>query len=248
MQSRFFLVLFALTVQGGTAFLAQNGQHSVTTTSLKAAESNFDVLIRMVNNYEVTVKKPLGVVFGENPDPYYGLVVDDVAEGQNGGIAGLKVGDQLLAINENVVVGKSFDNTMDMLVEADESLNLVLFRGPVSQLFTILSNQLEEGVSYFDDDEEDDEDNAPVIMDENYESPVKVEVKEQKPLTPGDFVKAFGKVASMAGEALKPDENAPPPAEKKKGGWFGFGETVQLDGAEALGYRKEGKKKPEDDL
>merc|ERR1719162_982883 len=66
---------------------------------------SFDDMIERLDHYEVEVPKPMGVVFGENPDPYFGLVVDDVSEGMNGGIAGLRVGDQLLAVNEKVVAG-----------------------------------------------------------------------------------------------------------------------------------------------
>jgi hypothetical protein len=159
------------------------------------------------------------------------------------------VGDQLLTVNEKVVVGKDFDTVMGLLQEAPKSLSLVMYRGPVRQLYTVLSNQLDEGESIYDDEDDyDDEDSQPVIMDENYESPVRIEVKEQKPLTPGDFVKAFGKLGSMLGETLKADPNegnadassdAPPPP-KKKTGFFGIGgESVQLDGQEARGFRKE---------
>merc|ERR1712224_726751 len=125
----------------------------------------------------------------------------------------------------------------------------LFYRGPVSQLYTVLNNQdLLKDLD--DDDGYDDEDSEPVIMDENYESPVKVEVKEQKPLTAGDFFKAAGKLGSMAIETLtsKPDENIPaqPQQPKKKTGFFGIGgETVQLDGDDAQGYRRE-KIKPDD--
>jgi len=197
---------------------------------------SFDELISLVDNYEVTVPKPMGVVFGENPDPFLGLVIDDVSEGMNGGRAGLRVGDQLLAINEQVVIGKDFDTVMERLQTQPTKLDLVLHRGPVSQLFTIINNQLGDDQSIWDDDEEEVE---PVIMDENYESPVVVEIIEQKPLTAGDVFKAVGKLGSMLGETLasSPDESAQP---KKKTGFFGIGaEAVQLEDADALGYRKE---------
>ena len=111
--------------------------------------------------------------------------------------------------------------------------------------------QLDEGESIYEDEDDDDEESELVIMDEDYESPVRIEVKEQKPLTAGDFVKAFGKLGSMAGDALKEtfaddgkkdDAASPgtPPPPKKKTGFFGMGgETVQLDGNEARGYRQE---------
>ena len=89
-------------------------------------------------------------------------------------------------------------------------------------------NRLGEDESVRDDDEGDE----PVIMDENYESPVKIEVKEKKTLTPGDFLKAMGKVGKMILEDDGPKEKV----EKKKGGggFFGIGgESIQLEGDDA---------------
>eukprot|EP00532_Pseudo-nitzschia_australis_P002623 CAMPEP_0168201590 /NCGR_PEP_ID=MMETSP0139_2-20121125/23798_1 /TAXON_ID=44445 /ORGANISM="Pseudo-nitzschia australis, Strain 10249 10 AB" /LENGTH=216 /DNA_ID=CAMNT_0008127177 /DNA_START=219 /DNA_END=869 /DNA_ORIENTATION=+ len=208
------------------------------------AAMSYDEMLQRVDHFEITVPKPMGVIFGENPEPYLGLVVDDVSEGMNGGRAGVRAGDQLLAINEQIVIGKDFDFTMDKLQEQPGKLNLILYRGPVTQLFTVLSNQLEDGQSMYDEDDYGDEESEPVIMDENYESPVRVEIKEQKPLTPGDFVKAFGKLGSMLGETLtsspEPQDPDAPPAPKKKTGFFGIGaESVQLDGVDAQGYRRE---------
>ncbi|KAG7336981.1 hypothetical protein IV203_016375 [Nitzschia inconspicua] len=210
---------------------------SFTTTQLSMALTYDQVLSRVVS-YDVTVPKPLGIIFGENPEPYFGLVVDDVAEGMNGGKAGLRVGDQLLAVNGNVVVGKDFDSVMSLLQQDSEVLDLVLYRGPVRQLFTVLGNQLQDGESIQDDDDDDDESEV-VIMDENYESPVRIEVKEEKPLTPGDFVKAIGKLGSIMADNLKSDDNATS-EPKKKTGFFGIGaEAIQLDGVEAKGYKEE---------
>jgi len=211
------------------------------------AAIGYEQLLDRVVSYEVTVPKPIGVVFGENPAPYLGLSVDDVSEGMNGGIAGLRIGDQLLAVNEKVVVGKDFDTVMNLLQNEPKNLDLLLYRGPARQLFTVLFNQLEEGESIYDDDDDyEDEDSEPVIMDESYESPVRIEVKEQKPLTPGDFVKAFGKLGSMMAETLtsEPKDSIDTPASssqpKKKTGFFGIGgEAVQLDAEEARGYRRE---------
>jgi hypothetical protein len=204
----------------------------------------YDQLTSRVISYSVTVPKPLGIVFGENPEPYFGLVVDDVSEGMNGGKAGLRVGDQLLAVNGDVVVGKGFDVVIDVLQQESVVLDLLLYRGPVRQLFTVLGNQLQDGESIQDDDDVDDDGSLPIIMDENYESPVQVEVKEEKPLTPGDFIKAFGKLGNMMADSLRPDET-PVSAPKKNTVFFGFGaESIQLDGVDAKGYKEE-KPKPE---
>jgi hypothetical protein len=234
-----------------------------TTTTLPAALTVEQITSRIVT-YSTSVPRPMGIIFGENPDPYYGLVVDDVAEGMNGGRAGLKMGDQVISVNGNVVLGNDFDAVMGLLTDATTYpiLNLVMFRGSVRDLYTILGNQLEDGESIQGDDDEydeydpdsEDDDEEIIIMDENYESPVRIEVKEEKPLTAADFVKAIGKLGSMVAETITAPvvdessssssssaENVP----KKKTGFFGFGaEAIQLDGDDAVGYKRE-KPKPD---
>jgi hypothetical protein len=175
--------------------------------------------------YKASVARPLGVIFGENPAPYGGLVVDDVALGLNGGAAGLKIGDQLIAINGDVVIGGDFDDTMDVLRDA-EILDLMLFRGPAKLLYQILDNQDTQP------EEEDEDEDEGVMFDENYESPVTVPIPEDYddgPLTAGDVMNAFKKVTSGKGGDKKEEG-------EKKGGFFSgmfSKETVQLDGDDA---------------
>ena len=249
------LLCFLATICNASAFLTMDRQHAATIptsggTSLFAAMT-IDQLTSKVTSYTITVPKPMGVVFGENAAPYYGLVVDDVSEGMNGGRAGLRMGDQLLAVNGRVVVGKDFDSVMGLLADPSSTvLDLVLYRGPVRDLYTILGNQLGDGESIQDDDDDDDYDDGSevVIMDENYESPVRIEVKEEKPLTPADVVKAIGKLGSMFAETITApvDGEASSEKSKQKKGFFGFGaETIQLDGEEAMGYKPE-KPKPDE--
>jgi len=188
--------------------------------------------------------KPLGIIFGENANPYFGVVIEDVAEGRNGSLAGLRMGDQLMSINGKVVVGKDFDSIMEQFqyASSSEPMELILFRGPVSMMYTILSNQVGGDVQNDDDDEDaenDDDGDEEVIMDENYESPVVIEVKEKKALTPGDFFKAAVKVGKMfmedtatttPGSTTKEAGKEP----KKKQGFFGIGaESIQLEGNDA---------------
>lgn len=211
-----------------------------------------------IDCYEVSVPKPLGVIFGENPPPYQGLVVDDISEGMNGGKSGLRQGDQLVAVNGKVIIGFDFDSAMSKMTgdDAGPVLDLALYRGPVRQLYTILGNQLEEGETVASDDDEDDgeddddDDSEVVIMDENYESPVQIDMSkyEDKPLTAGDFVKAIGKLGSMLAETAvdatadeptnEDDSNEKNNKKKKTTGFFGFGgESIQLDGDDAKGYK-----------
>ena len=228
-----------------------------TSTTGLCMALDYDQVVSGVVSYEVTVPKPLGVVFGENRDPFFGLSVDALTEGMNGAQNGLRLNDQLLAVNERVVIGAQFDDVMYLLQNSDrDTLDLLFYRGPIGQLYTILSNQ--ELLQYLDD--EDDYGEEAVVMDENYVSPVKIEVKEQKPLTAGDVFKAFGKLGGMAIDTLTApvlEERPPssseqqqqePPPKKKKTGFFGIGgETVQMDGEEARGYTPD-KIRPEDQV
>ena len=196
--------------------------------------------------FDVSVAKPLGVVFGENLDPYNGLVVDDIELGKNAGIAGLRVGDQLVSINEQVVVGKSFETVMTMLKEGPPVLDLQMYRGGVRSLYVILQNRAGDMTS----DDEDDEGEEAVIMDENYVSPVVIDVSQydDSPLSVGDFVNAF---KNLSKKLTASDEDAPPAPTKqqgetkKSGGIFGMfqQETIQLDGDDATGIGMSGKRK-----
>jgi hypothetical protein len=207
------------------AFVLPSFSASKSTSQRDAA--SYEICLEV--GYNTQCPKPLGIVFGENPDPYFGLVVEDVAEGQNGGRAGLRVGDQLMAINGEVVVGKDFDSVMNAFQLSSGTLDLVLFRGPVASMYTILANQMGEDEFVRDDDEGDEE----IVMDENYESPVVIEVKEKKSLSPADFFKAAAKV----GKLLLEDDTTPPGVKKEKKknqGFFGIGaEAIQLDGNDA---------------
>merc|ERR1712232_1118307 len=142
---------------------------------------------------------------------------DQIEPGSNADLAGLIVGDQLLYVNKDLVMGESFDSAMSSLVKAPQKLNLQLYRGSMTSLFTILRNRDAFPDEVLGSEEE-------VIMDENYED------YNDKPLTPGDVMKALGKL----GGAMKSNE----PELKKKKGLFGgmfCGETVQLEGDDATG-------------
>ena len=81
----------------------------------------------------VAVPTPIGIIFGKNPEPIFGLVVDDVTEGLSGGRAGLRVGDQLLAVGNQVAVGKDFNSVMETLQDGPSTLSLVMYRSGTQQ-------------------------------------------------------------------------------------------------------------------
>lgn len=222
-----FLTIFQLSAafQQSTTNLAFTSR----TTSTQLFAVNYDTATDV--GFIVSISKPLGVVFGENREPFCGLQIDDLSEGSNGEKAGLRVGDQLLSVDGTVVVGKDFDDVMGELTSGSADLDLVFYRGNVKTLYTDLESI--QGDSIYEEEEE--EEVEAVIMDENYESPFRVEVPEEKPLTIGDFFKAGKKVAAMLTEP-KPEGDAAAKKEKKKTGFFGIGgeqESFFLDGDDA---------------
>lgn len=244
-----FLILFLGTTAVSHAF--------IPTSSLVGFKPLFGISYSYDDisdvGYAVSVAKPLGIVFGENENPFGGLVVDDVEPGMNGGSAGLRVGDQLLAVNGKSMVGASFDSVMSDLVASEGDLELQLYRGSIRSLYVILLNQQENSKPStiqrpVNDDDNDNDDF--VVMDESYESPVVIDVSqfEDKPLTPGDVLKAFKKIGSMITEGDGSTSAAPKEAAKPKGGLFGlFGGDKQedffLDDEDASSLSRGGKRK-----
>lgn len=213
------VALLAVALPVVDAFVVRPSPSTTAITQLLAVPYEFVSGI----GYQVAVEKPLGVVFGENGEPFGGLRVDDLDPEANGAKAGLKVGDQLLAVNEQSVVGDSFEIAMDSLRDAPSQLSLDLYRGNVQMLYTTLSNQ--PGFN-----EQLEAESEEVVMDESYESPVVVAIDDdEEPLTAGDFFKGLQKIGSSA---FKGGEG------EKKGGFFGgmfSGETIQLEGDDATG-------------
>lgn len=177
--------------------------------------------------YTVKVKKPLGVVFEENSQPYGGLRVVDIEIGSEGGRVGMKYGDQLLAVNGEICIGDDFDTAMGLMKKSPDNMELLLFKGPPKNLYKILTNR--------NIDLEGEEDEGVVLMDENYESPVKVEVQEDQGW---DLNKAISKIT--AGGNKNGEKNQKEPSKKQGGGLFGMfsQETIQLDGDDASGTGK----------
>jgi PDZ domain len=204
----------------------------ITLSESSASASDVGLLDLMADvTFTVKVRRPMGVIFGENPKPLLGLVIDDVSPGLNGGAAGLRTGDQLVAVNGQMVVGREFDDVMALLQTSNSSpfSKLCMFRGSALDLNAVMS-------SFIGPQEEVEED--VVVIDENYEAPrVVFEDKQEKPLTADSVLNIFKKIGSnamkdMSMEGQDEDDSG---NDKKKGlfgGMFG-GETIQLDGNDA---------------
>lgn len=226
-----FLGISLLLMHTGSSSAFTNvcfpGVLSRTASSSSSSSAIFAIDVEDIEDvgYYTSVQKPLGVVFGENAEPYSGLRVDDIEMGSQGMSSGLRVGDQLLAVNGQVMIGGSFDACMGVLQASPAKMKLLMFRGNVRDLYTIIDNR------NLDNDDDDGGGSEAVIMDENYESPVRIEVKEPEKL---DLMKVFNKLTAKR----DPPETPAPKLEAKKsgGGLFGmFGESIQLDGDEASG-------------
>ena len=182
--------------------------------------------------YQVTLVKPMGIVFGENRAPFKGVSIDQVTPDGPGDAAGLKVGDQLMAVNSKSVIGSDFDRALTMIQNAPAPVDLQLYRGTVKSLFTIVLNRRS------DEDETDDENSSPdepdedddegmvsdddIVFDENYESPVIMSAEE--------FGDDTISISGVATEAAKSVGNIFSP--KGIGGFFGKmfpQETIQLE-------------------
>lgn len=224
-RSLLTVLLVSLLVSAGNAFTspicASNpdvcGRRSTAIHAKLSAEALASI------GYTITVSKPLGVVFGENRSPFFGLVVDDVEPGQNGGKAGMRVGDQLLSVDGKPVVGIDFDSAMNALRNAADPIELDLYRGTISQLYTIMTN-IGDDVASDDEEEEDDE---YIIMDENYESPVQIDMSEYD--KEQSISESASNIAKNLGKIFQSDKTEP---DAKKKGLFGgmfSKETIQLD-------------------
>ena len=86
-----------------------------------------------------------------------------------------------------------------------------------------------------------------IVMDESYESPVRVNVEDydDSPLSVGDVFKAIKKVGEILTEEPETPASAEPQQKtEKKGGIFGLfqQETIQLEGDEAAGLKGQTRK------
>jgi hypothetical protein len=177
--------------------------------------------------YVVMVEKPIGVVFGENRAPFKGLSIDSVESGSNGDITGLKVGDQLMAVNNKSVIGYDFDRALSLIKDAPSPVELQLYRGTIKSLFTIVINRRSDDYDPDSEQEDDYEEEGVVsddeiVFDEDYESPVVMSAEDF-----GDDTISISGAAASAAESIG---NIFSP--QSIGGFFGKmfpQETIQLE-------------------
>lgn len=165
--SAFVLLLWSIAHDDAHGFVQPTPPSLLHRCTARAAGLDLETVADI--GYIVQVEKPLGIVFGENRAPFNGLCVDVVQEGAHGATAGLRTGDQLMGVNGQAVIGSDFDKTMTLLRESASPVQLQLYRGTLQSLFTIVLNR--RGDDY-EEESEDVADEAPVVFDESYESPV----------------------------------------------------------------------------
>ena len=229
-------VVIASSTALSTAFLLQQDQvslrrHYYDACPTPSSSRLFGVGIVDLDTisdigYVVSIEKPIGVVFGENREPFKGLSIDNVESESNGDVAGLKVGDQLMAVNQKSVIGYDFDRALSVLKNAPSPVELQLYRGTIKSLFTIVINRRSD--DYNPDAEEDDYEDEDalsdeeIVFDENYESPVIMSAEE--------FGDDTISISGVATDTAKSIGNVFSP--EKIGGFFGkmfTQETIQLE-------------------
>ena len=211
------ILLFWMTPSIAQGFVLIPSTQAVRSWQTARFAAGVDLETLSDIGYFVSVKKPLGVVFGENRAPFYGLVVDAVDADAPGAAAGLRVGDQLMAVAGQSVLGQDFEAALGRLQQAASPVELQLYRGTATSLYTIVVNRRGED---FVEEEEDDE--VAIVFDESYESPVIMTAEEL-----GDDTISVSQVAketaATIGTMLSP---------KSIGGFFGqmfSQETIQLE-------------------
>ena len=89
---------------------------------------------RLLRKVEVTLTKPLGAVLEETGQTAGTVKVDDLAEGGSALETGLlKKGDVLLTVMGEDVSAASFDDVMDLLINAPEEVELGVRRTMISR-------------------------------------------------------------------------------------------------------------------
>merc|ERR1712232_301340 len=99
--------------------------------------ANFVDSMDSVNYLTVEFEKPMGIVFEENDSKQGGIFVLSLKEGgiaeQHGAV---RPGYQLIAVDNNVVHGLSFDDALGSIVESTgEKTKLSFFKGDAEQFY-----------------------------------------------------------------------------------------------------------------
>eukprot|EP00593_Proboscia_inermis_P009906 CAMPEP_0171322400 /NCGR_PEP_ID=MMETSP0816-20121228/114931_1 /TAXON_ID=420281 /ORGANISM="Proboscia inermis, Strain CCAP1064/1" /LENGTH=206 /DNA_ID=CAMNT_0011820859 /DNA_START=419 /DNA_END=1039 /DNA_ORIENTATION=- len=102
-----------------------------------AIPSDFIDAMDTANYISAAITKPMGIIFEENDPDVGGIFLLSLSEGGAAEASDmLKPGDQLIAVNDQKVVGLTFDEALGAIVSAEtKDTRLTIFRGPSSQLY-----------------------------------------------------------------------------------------------------------------
>lgn len=99
--------------------------------------ANFVDSMDASNYILLSLPKPMGIVFEENDDTIGGIFAFELSEGSIAATEGtVQPGDQLVAVGNKKVAGKTFDEALGAIIDsAEENTKLVFFRGPAKYLY-----------------------------------------------------------------------------------------------------------------
>lgn len=118
-------------------WMGWNTQSDEPEGGVAAIPSDFVDAMDEGNYMSAEITKPMGIVFEENDPDTGGIFVLSISEDGAAEANGvLKTGDQLVAVNNQKVIGLPFDVALGAIVETEtEHTKLTVFRGPSSQLY-----------------------------------------------------------------------------------------------------------------
>jgi len=101
------------------------------------APANFVDSMDATNYIEVSLSKPMGIVFEENDEETGGIFVQALTDGGSAAVNGnIKIGDQLVSVGQSKVSGMAFDVALGTIVDSvADPVSLLIFRGTADQFY-----------------------------------------------------------------------------------------------------------------
>eukprot|EP00616_Rhizochromulina_sp_CCMP1243_P010143 CAMPEP_0118963304 /NCGR_PEP_ID=MMETSP1173-20130426/1265_1 /TAXON_ID=1034831 /ORGANISM="Rhizochromulina marina cf, Strain CCMP1243" /LENGTH=204 /DNA_ID=CAMNT_0006911627 /DNA_START=113 /DNA_END=727 /DNA_ORIENTATION=+ len=127
----------AIDVDRETPFDRWMGISTKTANQNEQKKAAFVDSMDEVNYVKLELSKPMGIVFEENDPSTGGVFVASLADGGAAASEGsLMVGDQLVAVSGENVLGLVFDDALGKIVDSEgEKTGLIFFRGGVTNLY-----------------------------------------------------------------------------------------------------------------